>query len=66
MVRRQDGAGRMTRKLRQQVASTAAGPKELAVVYALLESDKAKADSLDEALKVNWKGAAVIKSLVEK
>lgn len=44
---------RLSKQLRPEVASSAAGSIELAAVHAELESQKAKMESLDEALKVN-------------
>lgn len=53
-----------TKQLYEQVASAAAGLKELLAVHAKLESHKANADSLDEALKVSQKVAATIRGVV--
>lgn len=63
---RRDVLGELTKQLRQQFLSSAAGLKALAAVHVDLESHKTKTDSPDEALKVTQKDIAVMEGLVEK
>lgn len=56
----------MTKRLNQQAASAATGSKNLAAVNAELELHKAKADFLDEALKVSRVEVSAVKGIVEK
>lgn len=65
MGRGRDEVGELTKRLRQQSISAAAESKELAAVHIDLESRKAKADFLDEALAVCWKEVTEIKAVVD-
>lgn len=66
MGRRLDEVGKLTKKYHQQVASAAAGWKELVTEHADLELQKAEAESLHQALNLSWKMVAAAKGVVEK
>lgn len=54
------------KQFRQQAASAAAGAKELAAIHAEYESQKAKADYLNEAPKVSQKEATIVEGVVKE
>lgn len=55
-----------TKQLRQQSVSAAARTKELAAIHTELESQMAKANFLDDALKVSRKEVAAVKGVVKE
>lgn len=56
----------MLKQLHQQDGSAAARAKTLAAVHAELESQKVKAESLDESSEVSGREAVAAKSFVEE
>lgn len=63
---RWDELGELTKQFRRQISAAAAGSKQLAAVHAGLKSRKAKANSLDESLKLSRKEIVAVKEVFEE